>query len=223
MASTLEQRGPDHHAALLARTGPTPNGPTPLCQISRLRQFIADFTALVQRAGNEEALILRDGASLLRGLVAQDDWLPEICAAADPNRYQQHLLWCDPLERFSLVSFVWGPGQKTPVHDHTVWGLVGMLRGAEIEQHYEMNLATGQFVPTTRSILHPGEVAAVSPTLGDVHQVSNALPDRPSISIHVYGANIGAVRRHVFDVATNTTKDFISGYSSVPLPNVWVH
>ena len=30
--------------------------------------------------------------------------------------------------------------------------------------------------------------------------------DRPSISIHVYGANIGAVRRHVFDAATGAVE-----------------
>ena len=41
-------------------------------------------------------------------------------AQPHPQYYQQHLLHCDPLERFSVVSFVWGPGQKTPVHDHTV-------------------------------------------------------------------------------------------------------
>ena len=28
----------------------------------------------------------------------------------------------DARERFSVVSFVWAPGQKTAIHDHTVWG-----------------------------------------------------------------------------------------------------
>ena len=42
-----------------------------------------------------------------------------------------------------MVSFVWGPGQKTPIHDHTVWGLVGMLRGAERCRLYE-RAADGQ-------------------------------------------------------------------------------
>ncbi len=32
-------------------------------------------------------------------------------------------------ERFCVVSFVWGPDQATPIHNHTVWGLVGVLRG----------------------------------------------------------------------------------------------
>jgi len=34
------------------------------------------------------------------------------------------------------------------------------------------------------------------------------------------GANIGAVRRHVFDMDGNS-KDFISGYSNLAVPNLW--
>lgn len=69
--------------------------------------------------------------------------------------------------------------------------------------------------------LLPGQVDRVSPTIGDIHEVSNAYADRTSISIHVYGANIGAVKRHVFDPATGLEKPFVSGYSSPQLPNFW--
>lgn len=188
---------------------------------SRLRPFICGFTKLVDNHGHDEGAMVTEGSRLLRELVAHDDWLPEASAAPDPARYQQHLLWCDPHQRFSVVSFVWGPGQHTPVHDHTVWGLIGMLRGSETEQRYALDPASGQMVPTDRHSLTPGQVAAVSPTIGDVHEVRNALLDRPSISIHVYGANIGAVHRHVFDLAHHARKDFVSGYSSAPMPNIW--
>jgi predicted metal-dependent enzyme (double-stranded beta helix superfamily) len=70
-------------------------------------------------------------------------------------------------------------------------------------------------------ILERGSVDAVSPTVGDIHKVSNAFSDRTSISIHIYGANIGNTRRHVFDVHTGAQKDFVSGYSSNRLPNLW--
>ena len=55
-------------------------------------------------------------------------------AAALPGvSSSQYLLYCDPEERFSVVSFVWGPGQSTPTHDPSVWGLIGVLRGAGTE------------------------------------------------------------------------------------------
>ena len=68
--------------------------------------------------------------------------------------------------------------------------------------------------------LKPGQVEAVSPSLGDIHQVRNAFADRTSISIHVYGANIGAVQRWVY-AEDGSRKPFVSGYSNAWLPNLW--
>jgi predicted metal-dependent enzyme (double-stranded beta helix superfamily) len=188
--------------------------------LAPLREFVIAMTALVDRT-DDEAALLAGARPLLAKLIANDAWLPEECTRPDPQFYRQYLLHCDPRERFSVVSFVWGPGQKTPIHDHTVWGLVGMLRGAERCRRYARD-ASGKLVPVgNEEVIHPGDIEAVSPTVGDVHTVANDLADKPSISIHVYGANIGAVRRHVFDAATGAPKDFVSGYSSAFVPNLW--
>lgn len=186
--------------------------------LPRFRDFVKGFSALLDRT-DEEAEILRLGADLLGDLVRHDDWLPEAYAVPDPERYRQYLLHCDSAERFSVVSFVWGPGQATPVHDHTVWGLVGVLRGAELAQAYEVGAGALRTVGAVAR-LEPGDVEAVSPSIGDVHRVANAFHDRASISIHVYGANIGAVSRHTFDLQ-GQPKTFISGYSNTAVPNIW--
>ncbi|AWB07112.1 cysteine dioxygenase (plasmid) [Azospirillum humicireducens] len=197
----------------------TPDTATP--NLARLRGFIADFTRLVERHGDDEAAVLDAGRVLLADLIATDDWLPDAYARPDPVHYRQYLLHCDPYERFSVVSFVWGPGQRTPIHDHTVWGLVGILRGAERSQRYDLQPQGGPPIAHMSEILKVGLVEAVSPRIGDVHAIANALPDRPSISIHVYGGNIGAVRRSVFDPLTGQRKPFISGYANSALPNLW--
>lgn len=185
----------------------------------RLRRFVQQLAALLERQPAEPD-ILTQGAVLLAELVAHDDWLPEDYAQPHPQHYQQNLLHADALGRFSIVSFVWGPGQSTPIHDHTVWGLIGLLRGAEISQGYAQD-AQSRWVPSGIPVtLRPGQVEAVSPTVGDVHRVSNALADQTSISIHVYGANIGAVERSVF-LEDGTRKPFVSGYSNTTLPNIW--
>ena len=54
----------------------------------------------------------------------------------------------------------------------------------------------------------------MSPAIGDVHRVWNAFDDRVSISIHVYGADIGTVQRHVFPVGGGPSKPFVSGYAN---------
>ncbi|PPQ26692.1 cysteine dioxygenase family protein [Rhodopila globiformis] len=177
----------------------------------RLGQFIAAFTRLLDTAPAEDVILQRGGA-LLATLVAQDDWLPEPFAAPDPLRYRQYLLHCDRQERFCVVSFVWGPGQRTPVHNHTVWGLVGMLRGKEIAQDYTL-APNGHLIAGKRHRLSPGQITAVSPRIGDIHTVENALPDSSSVSIHVYGANIGTLPRTAFDLETGAPKTFISGYA----------
>jgi predicted metal-dependent enzyme (double-stranded beta helix superfamily) len=181
----------------------------------RLSDFVADLSDLLDQTG-DEAVILREGGALLAHLVSVDDWLPDAQSQPAPTRYQQYLLHRDPAGRFSVVSFVWGPGQATPVHDHTVWGLVGLLRGAELSQRYERR---GDTLTATGEVhrLEPGEVEAVSPTVGDIHRVANAFDDRVSISIHVYGADIGTVRRATYD-AEGRPKPFVSGYADVPPP-----
>ena len=187
--------------------------------LAPLRRFVMGMTELVS-AGGDEAQQMAGCEALLAALIARDDWLPEDCALPHPDHYQQYLLHCDPLERFSVTSFVWGPGQETPIHDHTVWGLVGILRGAELAERYTRR-ADGSVQSLGAARLDARMIDAVSPRLGDLHKVSNALSDAPSISIHVYGANIGAVRRHVFDAHTGAARTFVSGYSSRQVPNLW--
>jgi len=201
---------------------PTPSDP-PAQQggpnTTRLRHFVQQLATLVER-GLPEADTLSQGTTLLAALVAHDDWLPDAYTQPNPERYQQYLLHADALGRFSVVSFVWGPGQATPIHDHTVWGLIGMLRGAEDSQAYART-PDGRWAPQGAPLrLHPGQVEAVSPSIGDVHRVSNAWEGQTSISIHVYGANIGAVQRSVY-LEDGAKKPFISGYSNTTLPNLW--
>lgn len=191
-----------------------------MTDIRPLRRFVTAIAALADD-GADEARFLDEGTRLLSDLVGRDDWLPDTFAEAGPT-YRQNLLFCDAAERFSVVAFVWGPGQRTPVHDHTVWGLVGMLRGQESSTLMFPDPAGGPMRADAEERLDPGAVVAVSPNLHDVHAVANALVDRPSISIHVYGGNIGAVSRHVFDPATSARRAFVSGYSNQVMPNIWL-
>jgi predicted metal-dependent enzyme (double-stranded beta helix superfamily) len=176
-----------------------------------LAEFITGMTALVE-ATQDERTLLAQGRQLLSRLIESDQWLPADCARALPDRYAQYLLHTDRQQRFSVVSFVWGPGQQTPVHDHTVWGLVGMLRGAERCEEFEVVSGIPQATGKSH-LMRPGQIEAVSPTVGDWHRVSNALEDLASISIHVYGADIGTVRRHYLN-AEGQVAEFVSGYTA---------
>jgi predicted metal-dependent enzyme (double-stranded beta helix superfamily) len=183
--------------------------------VPRLADFIGDFAALVDEQPVETELIAR-GGRLLSDLVSHDDWLPSAYAEPDPVRYRQYLLHVDARERFSVVSFVWGPGQATPVHDHRTWGLIGVLRGAELSESFVRDGEGAIRAAGPVRTVHPGEVEAVSPRIGDIHRVANAYDDRISISIHVYGADIGKVERATYD-RSGQAKRFVSGYHQLPV------
>ncbi len=185
----------------------------------KLLTFVKELSLLLEKKPSE-AIIFTEGKALLENLIAVDDWLPEAFTKPHPQYYQQYLLYADPLDRFSIVSFVWGPGQKTPIHNHTVWGMVGQLRGEEKGTPYYRQ-ADGCFKPGESTISFPGHVDTVSPGTHDIHVVENHLSSLTSISIHVYGGNIGKIQRSVFDPVTGAEKSFVSGYANTVTPNLW--
>lgn len=183
-----------------------------------LAVFIGGLEGLVD-GGADEAAIFRDGRTLLAALIARDDWLPAALAEPDPAGYRIHLLHRDPAGRFSVSAMVWGPGQGTPIHDHTVWGMVGVLRGRERCEEFRLPARPGE--PLVAGHVHelePGDIDLVSPTVGDIHRVSNALAGGTSVSIHVYGADIAAITRSRWEADGRVTP-FTSPYASCLLPS----
>lgn len=181
-------------------------------------EFIRRATALVEQE-SDLPRTLSAVADALKPLLKDSAWLPSAFSAEDPEHYQQYLLYCDPFERFSIVSFVWAPGQKTPIHDHMTWGVVGQLKGREVSTNYQRRDDQTLVVSSVDS-LDVGQTITFSPDQGDIHQVINSSND-VAVSIHVYGANIGRIERHVFDAATGAARSFVSGYSAAVLPNFW--
>lgn len=189
--------------------------------IFRLHEFVIGMTGLVQRHGRDELALLREGGELLGRLIASDDWLPNAFAAAHTAHPQEYLLHCDPLGRFSVVSFVLAPGQKTPVHDHTVWCLMGILRGTERIDEYRHE---GEGAPMQKTGEHPcraGDIEVASPAIGDIHVIANERRDQAAVGIHVFGANIGGLMRRTFSLATGEPHALVSGYANSLLPNLW--
>ena len=184
-----------------------------------LRDFVVRATRLVQRRLHGHAL-LELLKPELENLLCHDGWLPEAYASPDPSHPRQYLLYADPLERLSVVSLVWGPGQKSPIRNHRVWGLIGVLRGAQTSTIYRRT-SDWSLRPRRLERLETGSVLAVSPLIDDIVSIANAHDDRVSVSIQVYGGNIGAIEGSAFDAATGAESLFVSGYSNVVVPNLW--
>ena len=85
----------------------------------RFTQFLDTMDALVSRT-SDEPTVLDAGEAALKSLIAHDDWLPPEYAKPVAERYQSYALYVDPQARYSVISFVWAPGQGTAIHNHTV-------------------------------------------------------------------------------------------------------
>lgn len=139
---------------------------------------------------DDPAAVAADVSGAIRPFLAAPDLLEPGQCTGDAASYVQHVLHVAPDGAFSVVALVWLPGQRTPVHDHVAWCVTGVYRGVEQEQRYAARGGT-HLVPTEQVVNRAGEVCGFAPP-GDIHLVRNA-GDEKAISIHVYGADIGAL------------------------------
>jgi predicted metal-dependent enzyme (double-stranded beta helix superfamily) len=150
---------------------------------------------------------------LLRRLVTELDWLEQKYRRAIRDKaYAQYLLYRPADHAFSVVSFVWNPGQGSPIHDHCTWGVIGQYEGEEEEHRFR--IIDNRLEPIGVVLARPGDVSHVYPPSRDIHQILNRSAT-PTVSIHIYGGDIGSQRRHSYDPNTASMQDFISGYDPV--------
>jgi predicted metal-dependent enzyme (double-stranded beta helix superfamily) len=147
----------------------------------------ARFVAAAERHIDDPHAI----AHHLSVLLDQDGWLAPDDQRPGTDSYRQHLLHVSPTRRLSVVALVWQPGQRTPIHDHIAWCIVGVYRGIERELRYRLVEHDGErcLLPTGSVEAHRGHVEALVAPAEDIHCVT-AGGDEKAISIHVYGADI---------------------------------
>ena len=119
--------------------------------------------------------------------------------AGDPARHRTHLLHVPDDGAYSLVAAVWRPGQRTAIHDHVAWCVVGVHRGEEHEIRYRID--DYRLVEDGHTVGPCGEVTVLTPP-GDIHAVVNDGPE-VAASLHVYGADLrqrGTSVRRCYDL-----------------------
>lgn len=150
------------------------------------------------------------GAALTR--LARAGWQmpdPRYCAMQPDAPYGSWLLHLDDTSGLSVVLDVFGPGQIAAIHNHQCWGAFACLVGSERERSYTWR--DGTLVESATHLMQPGDVAVVLPPGEVFHQVECASP-QASISLHVYGADIGRLERLRWE--RGRTVSFRSGYSN---------
>jgi predicted metal-dependent enzyme (double-stranded beta helix superfamily) len=97
------------------------------------------------------------------------------------------VLYADPDRRFTLLSLVWMPGQFTPVHGHTAWGVVGVYAGTPTEARFARN--GGSANQTGVYLCSPGDVATTAVGTQEMHRILNASTGK-AVTLHCYGRDL---------------------------------
>jgi predicted metal-dependent enzyme (double-stranded beta helix superfamily) len=176
-----------------------------------LRGFIDDVAAVLAGTDDEHEITKRV-ADRLSALLATDFRLPAELTRPAADHHVNYPLHIAPDGSWSLVCVVWNLGQRTPVHGHETWGVVGIYAGAEREFRYRKPTVAGEpLTPAGEHVWEQGQVTVCCTTDDDVHAVA-AAGDAPTVGIHVYGTDIGTAERLRYDPVTGAVERFVSGW-----------
>jgi 3-mercaptopropionate dioxygenase len=150
-----------------------------------LAELVERLDAVARSAGGDLATA-EAVAAALQPFLGRPGLLTPEQEAGDPDRFRTHLLHVPDDGAYSLVAAVWRPGQRTPIHDHVAWCVVGVHRGEEHEIRYR--LAGEHLVEDGRTTGAAGSVTVLTPP-GDIHAVVND-STVVAASLHVYGADL---------------------------------
>jgi predicted metal-dependent enzyme (double-stranded beta helix superfamily) len=168
-----------------------------------LDDYVHDIGALLDHHP-AMPIIVREASALTKQLVADERWLAEEYRTPGQDSYARHLLHRDPRNRFIVLALVWQPGQATPIHDHSCWGVMGLLQNSLEECGYDRlddgsRRGFAELQQSRGSEVGRGSVAYLLPPYEEIHRIGN-ISDKPTVSIHIYGRDLDEV--NVFDTVT---------------------
>lgn len=144
-------------------------------------------------AGDCHAVTEAVRKALCRMIRDRDVQLPASVYEPIDDHYARREIYRSPLHGYSVVAMTWGPGQGTPVHDHSgLWCVEGVWEGELEITQYELLDRDGdrfRFRPTGGMQAGTGSAGSLIPP-HEYHTIRNASPDRVAISLHIYKAEM---------------------------------
>jgi predicted metal-dependent enzyme (double-stranded beta helix superfamily) len=141
--------------------------------------------------------------------------LPDRFHRVRPEKYARRLLHRDVSRGYTAVVMTWGPGQRTPLHDHAgIWCVEAVVEGRmDITQFDLVDEADGRYRFREKGsvLAGVGSAGCLIPPF-DYHVLANT-SETPSITLHVYGGDMN--RCFVFEPAGQgryTRQDRTLGY-----------
>ncbi len=119
--------------------------------------------------------------------------LPDCVHQPIADHYARRELYRSPDHGYSVVAMAWGPGQGTPIHDHSgLWCVEGVWGGQlEITQYQLLEREGDRFRFRAAGGMQagPGSAGSLIPP-HEYHTIRNASSDTVAVSLHIYQAPI---------------------------------
>jgi predicted metal-dependent enzyme (double-stranded beta helix superfamily) len=168
---------------------------------------LADLLARIDEAvrlRDPDTITHRIKGELERAIRSRAVDLPARFHAVRPDGYARRLLHRDDALGYTAVVMTWGPGQRTPLHDHAgIWCVEGVVEGRMdvtqcdlVQEEREEDAGVAAYRFEEKGCVHAavGSAGCLIPPF-EYHILANAL-DEPSITLHVYGGEMTTC--HVF-------------------------
>ena len=157
----------------------------------------AKFIAQVDRAlaaGDKHAVTASLRTALCQLIRDADVQLPDCVHEPIIDHYARRELYRSAEHGYSVVAMTWGPGQGTPLHDHSgLWCVEGVWHGELEITQYELLESAGdrtRFRAAGGMIAGPGSAGSLIPP-HEYHTIRNSSPETVAVSLHIYQAPMG--------------------------------
>ncbi|HKJ16816.1 MAG TPA: cysteine dioxygenase family protein [Xanthomonadales bacterium] len=115
--------------------------------------------------------------------------LPDSVYQYVPDHYARRELYHCPKKGFSVIAMTWGPGQGTPIHDHSgMWCVEGVWAGCIEVVSYEPVERDGKrirFENVGSIVAGCGSAGSLIPP-HEFHTIRNIDPTDAAVSVHIY-------------------------------------
>ncbi len=179
-----------------------------------LDEFTHDMESLLKSQPDNQK-IFDQGSAWLERLVNSPDSIPAefrvpLGVGPRPNHASRLLYQGD--SGLQVTAVVWGAGEHLGPHDHRTWGMIGILDNALTETRYrrvdDRDVdGYAKLEKDRTATFKPGEITLLIPDVDEIHQMDNHT-DRPTVEIHVYGADLRGLERNSFNLETGKITTF---------------
>ena len=134
--------------------------------------------------------------SALERAVSDPDLLDAAQRETRAGCYARHVIYADPLGRFTILAIVWDAGQFSPPHAHDTWCAYAVYDNPLHETVYAAGQPGSKAKAVCTEVRNPGYSCFAGAGLEQIHRLGNS-GTMPAISIHVYGVESERIATHV--------------------------